>query len=265
MTTAVFATDIHGNKSLFEKLFKYAKINSCEVIIGGDICPKLKPSIEESIIVQRKFLVEYLIPRIEKLPKLPYIMMGNDDCRINLDVLEAAAGDKKLHLLHNKSAKLGKYALYGYSFVPITPFRLKDWERADMEAKSVGGVMTVERVDYTTIAADFKKIAEETDPTNTIYSIHTPPFNTNLDVLHDWSHVGSRAVYDFIETEQPLLTLHGHIHESPRMSGVQVEKLGHSVMVNPGSYHHPAKPLPRKLPAVFFSTDSLPAMQCLEL
>ncbi len=64
---------------------------------------------------------------------------------------------------------------------------------------------------------------------------HVPPFNTKLDMLYDASHVGSKAVREFIEKFQPLLTLHGHIHESPRMSGQFNEMIGRTMSINPGS------------------------------
>jgi Icc-related predicted phosphoesterase len=39
-------------------------------------------------------------------------------------------------------------------------------------------------------------------------------------------HVGSIAIQRFIEDRQPLLTLHGHIHESPRLTGNWRQKIG---------------------------------------
>jgi uncharacterized protein len=42
--------------------------------------------------------------------------------------------------------------------------------------------------------------------------------------------VGSRAVRQAIEEYQPLLSLHGHIHESPGSV-----RIGRTVAVNPGS------------------------------
>jgi Icc-related predicted phosphoesterase len=39
-------------------------------------------------------------------------------------------------------------------------------------------------------------------------------------------HVGSVAVRRFIEDRQPLLTLHGHIHESTRLTGSRRDRIG---------------------------------------
>ncbi|HUU04736.1 MAG TPA: hypothetical protein VMZ49_02545, partial [Patescibacteria group bacterium] len=39
-------------------------------------------------------------------------------------------------------------------------------------------------------------------------------------------HVGSIAIRRFIETRQPLVTLHGYVHESARLTGSWQEKIG---------------------------------------
>jgi len=39
-------------------------------------------------------------------------------------------------------------------------------------------------------------------------------------------HVGSMAIARFIEAQQPLVTLHGHIHESARLTGAWRQQFG---------------------------------------
>lgn len=83
------------------------------------------------------------------------------------------------------------------------------------------------------------------DPSNALAVIHVPPIDTNLDVAPAlgeelnlqaeagglrMTHVGSTAVRSWIEGEQPLLGLFGHVHESKA-----AEKLGRTLCVNPGS------------------------------
>ena len=69
-----------------------------------------------------------------------------------------------------------------------------------------------------------------------MFLFHTPPHETKLDraaldgkmvdhVPLDL-HVGSIAVRRFIEARQPLLTLHGHIHESARLTGSWRDRIG---------------------------------------
>jgi Icc-related predicted phosphoesterase len=47
-------------------------------------------------------------------------------------------------------------------------------------------------------------------------------------------HVGSRAVRDFLSQRRPRVSLHGHIHEAPALSGTFAEMLGETLVVNPG-------------------------------
>ncbi len=74
-----------------------------------------------------------------------------------------------------------------------------------------------------------------------IFNFHAPPYGYALDLAPELTkdlvqaadrkiHVGSRAVTKMIEKYQPLLGLHGHIHES---RGVQ--KVKRTTLINPGS------------------------------
>ena len=80
---------------------------------------------------------------------------------------------------------------------------------------------------------------------DTIFNLHCPPHGTSLDrapqltadlkVVLDGGEprivpVGSTAVRTLIEEVQPVLSLHGHIHESKA-----VAKIGKTTCVNPGS------------------------------
>ena len=82
-----------------------------------------------------------------------------------------------------------------------------------------------------------------TDPSRAIFNLHCPPYKSGLDeapaidadlkLLHGGRAlrpVGSTAVRQAIEKHQPLLSLHGHIHES---NGAV--KLGKTLSINPGS------------------------------
>lgn len=83
------------------------------------------------------------------------------------------------------------------------------------------------------------------EPSRAIFNLHVPPHDTGLDeapVLDEqlrvqtsvgqvrFAPVGSSAVRELIEEVQPLLGLHGHIHESAGF-----RRLGRTLAVNPGS------------------------------
>jgi Icc-related predicted phosphoesterase len=78
-----------------------------------------------------------------------------------------------------------------------------------------------------------------------IYNIHCPPYNTKIDKAPaldsslkpkvmpgavQMVSVGSTAVSNIIKRYQPLLALHGHVHESRGSV-----KLGRTLCINPGS------------------------------
>lgn len=64
-----------------------------------------------------------------------------------------------------------------------------------------------------------------------IFVSHQPPCNTINDRLANGDHVGSKSIRDFIETENPILCLTGHIHE-----GIGIDIIGNSMIINPGPF-----------------------------
>jgi len=219
--TVVYATDLHGEIHAYEGLLEIAAGKKVRhVIIGGDISPFLS-IMGDIALYQRDFLQHYLIPRLtefsKKTPKNVFIMMGNDDAKINMDLLENAEKKGVFRLLNQKVHSMGEKFVAGYSYVNETPFLMKDWEKPDRKMEK-----------------DLAEMAKESDPKKTIYVTHAPPFDTRLDVIYSGSHVGSRAIRKFITEKQPYLTLHGHIHESCQMTGTWKDIIGRTVSINPG-------------------------------
>ena len=60
---------------------------------------------------------------------------------------------------------------------------------------------------------------------------HQPPINTITDRLPSGLHVGSKSIYNFILTIQPVICLTGHIHE-----GIGHDLIGKTKVINPGSF-----------------------------
>ena len=89
---------------------------------------------------------------------------------------------------------------------------------------------------YSTIKEDLENLAGSGDLERAVFLFHTPPHETTLDraALDGKSvdyvpldlHVGSIAVQRFIQDRQPRITLHGHIHESPRLTGSWNDRMG---------------------------------------
>jgi len=85
-------------------------------------------------------------------------------------------------------------------------------------------------------------------PSRSIFNLHVPPYDSGLDTAAELDDdlsvvmagsepkmipVGSTAVRELIERYQPLLGLHGHVHESAGAT-----RIGRTLCVNPGSDYH---------------------------
>jgi len=88
-------------------------------------------------------------------------------------------------------------------------------------------------------------ISKLKDPHNAIFDIHVPPYKSGLDEAPELDKdlrpvlagqslqpVGSTALREAIQKHQPLLGLHGHIHE-----GRGTTRLGKTLCINPGSMY----------------------------
>jgi uncharacterized protein len=96
------------------------------------------------------------------------------------------------------------------------------------------------------LAEKIETVAEHVpDMGRAIFNFHAPPYGTGLDdapaldetlrPIHGGAvmkPVGSKAVRDSIMKHQPLLSVHGHIHESRG-----VKKMGRTLALNPGSVY----------------------------
>ena len=85
------------------------------------------------------------------------------------------------------------------------------------------------------------------DMSRCIFNVHVPPFGTvldscpkldsNLQVVYEMGlpvqiHAGCKTLVDVIKEHQPLLGLHGHIHE-----GRAKINIGSTICINPGSVY----------------------------
>lgn len=252
----VYTADLHGNPSLYDRLFAGALKEKAEaVVIGGDLLPKTGPHgtlIEE----QRRFIGRELRPALKAFRAASpgaetFLMMGNDDFAVNMDLLEEMEREGLCRTTHMKVHALGEgLSLAGYACVRPTPFSVKDFERYDDGQKIIQplcqrtfvsterGLVEIDDREWfeahRTIAQDLDDLAALSDPQKTIYVIHDPPYGTSLDMLSDGTHIGSMAVAAFVRQYRPPLVLSGHIHESPRISGHMTHMIGNTLCVNPG-------------------------------
>ena len=153
------------------------------------------------------------------------MMLGNDDYP---DLCEHLQGEHVANVEGEVVELPGGYEMISLGYSNRTPWDSpRELDEADLAARVEG------------------MAAKLADPAWAVFNLHCPPKDSYIDqaALLDENFtprteggqmvvagVGSTAIRAAIERYQPLLGLHGHIHESP---GVQ--KLGRTVVVNPGS------------------------------
>jgi Icc-related predicted phosphoesterase len=155
---------------------------------------------------------------------IPCILNGGNDDIFEIDpILESAPS---VTFAEGKVIDLGGFTMISMGYTNPTPW---DTHREAPEEE---------------LAARIDAIAAQVpDMNRTIFNFHAPPYGTGLDEAPEldatmrlthggavMKPVGSTAVRDAILKYQPLLSVHGHIHESRG-----VAKLGRTRTVNPGS------------------------------
>lgn len=158
--------------------------------------------------------------------KLPAVWMpGNDDHQF---VDEYANSSKSVQNGDGRIVEIDDYYLLSLGNANVTPWNCP---------RDVTEDVLAERID---------ELAQQVpDMSRCIFNVHAPPWGSNLDLAPELDEdfrptmdigglkmkpVGSTAVLEAIRKYQPLVALHGHIHECS--AGV---KIGRTLCINTGS------------------------------
>ena len=150
-----------------------------------------------------------------------YMAPGNDD---HFEVDQVIEDSATIVNCNNKNVMVGDHEMITFCWTNPTPWNTPR-EKPDEELEPMLEAL----------------IAAVKDKSNAIFNFHCPPYGYALDLAPELTadlvqaadrkiHVGSRSVAKMIEKYQPLIGLHGHIHES---RGAQ--KIKRTLIVNPGS------------------------------
>lgn len=267
-----YTSDLHGDKNFYRELITICRENKVEILVlGGDLLPR-KGHSNRSISEQKNFIHDFLgeiLKKIKQNLKVKiFAILGNNDWAAVLDDIKELEKAGLIHILHQTYFEIeNNLFITGYPFVPPTKFSPKDFEKRDMSDDEGVNITTFPVISETgeikivkeefffqnrpSIEDDlkeFREYAQHNPEKKIIYVMHSPPFGTMLDRLYNSQPAGSRAIKAFIEKIQPLLTLHGHIHESPAISSKYWEMIGSTLSVNPGQ-------VGGFLSGVFFNSD----------
>jgi Icc-related predicted phosphoesterase len=184
--------------------------------------PKKVDSLFKQLMMSR--LQEWIALADERLAGTGfkvYMAPGNDD---HFEVDQIIEDSKAIVNCNNKNVMVGGHEMVTFSWANPTPWNTPR-EKPDEELEPM-----LEEL-----------ISQVKDKSNAIFNFHVPPYGFALDLAPELSkdlvqaadrkiHVGSHAVTKMIEKYQPLIGLHGHIHES---RGAQ--KIKRTLIINPGS------------------------------
>jgi Icc-related predicted phosphoesterase len=158
--------------------------------------------------------------------EIPCILNGGNDDIFDIDpILESAPN---VTFAEGKLLDLDGFTMISMGYTNPTPW---DTHREAPEEELAARIDTV--------------AALVPDMNRTIFNFHAPPYGTGLDEapaldanlrpMHGGAvmkPVGSTAVRDAIMKHQPMLSVHGHIHESRA-----IKKMGRTLAINPGSVY----------------------------
>jgi len=277
----LYTSDLHGEIHLYQELLSLTVSSSPEImVIGGDLFPSFPPTkrYEDMVPNQKIFIDQFLSPFFKRMLETTsvqqiFLMPGNWD--LGYPYLFKEPTERIIDLNQRSYRLKNGYELIGYPFVPPTPFRPKDYEKMDdREApwppqKNPSYILSSDQTDQLTpidpylylrgretIEEDLNRLPKPLHPKRTVYIMHSPPFGTRLDLIQGGKSAGSRSIKTFLERNQPLLTLHGHIHESAELSGAYMDRIGKTLSINPGQSAWSGRDI-MKLHAVTFEIERI--------
>jgi Icc-related predicted phosphoesterase len=204
----------------------YPKVMSEERFqeLHGD--PEAQEELFHELIRKRlEEWIDYAKPRLAEQGVKCFAAPGNDDAFF---VDEILAESEAIELLEGRVIELDGMEMLTTGWSNETPWKTER-ETNEAELRSMITSM-IDRLSH---------------PESAIFNIHVPPHATALDQCPKldenlrpvssggnpvMTSAGSTAVRELIETHQPLLGLHGHIHE-----GRGVARIERTYCVNPGS------------------------------
>jgi Icc-related predicted phosphoesterase len=189
---------------------------------------KLNKLMDDEIRKRLQKWMEMLVEKVDTKKVMTIAMPGNDDF-LTMDQVIKDFEDRGVIYPLEKVVKFP----YGYEMISLDYVNPTPWNTdREMDEKALA-----KKVD--------ELVSKTSDPHKAVFNFHCPPYETQLDMAPKLDknmrpvmvagdivmiHCGSKAIRAAVEKYQPLIGLHGHIHES-----FASDKLKNTPVVNPGS------------------------------
>jgi Icc-related predicted phosphoesterase len=184
--------------------------------------------LEETMVTELRRWIELADERMAGYGIDVFVMPGNDDPWACDAVIESAVHVKACD---DRVVRVGPHEMISCAYANPTPWN------------------SPRELDEDALYARIKGLADQLeDPATAIFNLHVPPYDSGLDTANEMNPdltlkyiggqphpipVGSHAVRQIIEEVQPLLALHGHIHESRGEV-----RIGRTLAINTGSEYN---------------------------
>ncbi len=247
--------DVHQSEQHWERLVEAV----CEqkpdlVLIAGDLLPKYDGILPQVKYISR--IKEYCRVIIKESGAKLVLILGNDDNQLAIPEMEQSDREGLWHYVQDRCRQVIGYTFCGCPWINDYPFAYKYWVAAESredlsicpfqlgppalinENNEIEEIPNLEAYlkSKPSICEVLQNLAERVeDFSRSIWLIHCPPARLDLDLCGSGDRVGSPQIYNFIREKQPLMTIHGHIHEAPACNGgVWVRKVGRTMVIQPG-------------------------------
>lgn len=182
-------------------------------------------AFERALLEELRLWVRFADERLAGTETYAYVIPGNDD---PWSIDPVLASGERVIACDERVEMVGPHEMVSFGYSNQTPWH------------------TPRELDEGEIYARLRRLSDQLEePRRAIFNVHVPPYESSLDTAFEVDEelryvtkggrphevaTGSRAVRQVIEETQPLLSLHGHIHESRG-----VTTIGRTVAINPGS------------------------------
>ena len=207
----------------------YPWLGSADEIARLQADPAARASLfDEVMLAELRRWIELADERMAEYGIDVFVMPGNDDPWSCDAVLEAAS---HVQACDGRIVRVGAHEMLSCGYANPTPWK------------------TPRELDEDALYARIKALADQLEsPETAIFNLHVPPYDSGLDTANAMNPdltlvyvggqprpvpVGSHAVRQAIEEYQPLLALHGHIHESRGEV-----RIGRTLALNTGSEYN---------------------------